>query len=83
MQKHGAFIQLLGTVGDTNSVSYAWAASASQAEPCLQPFSVVFCMENGLVAATTEAVCEEWGLRGAVKDNGGLSCRDSMAKLKH
>lgn len=51
-------------------------------EPCLQPFSVVFCMENGLVAATTETVRQEWGLRLTAKDNRGLSCRDSMAKLK-
>lgn len=80
--KHGAFIQLLGTVGDTNLVSYVWAASASQAEPCLQPFSVVFCMENGLIAATTETVRQEWGLRLTAKDNRGLSCRDRMAKLK-
>lgn len=79
--KHGAFIQLLGTVGNMNSVSYAWAASASQAEPCLQPFNAVFCMENGLVAATIETMSGKWGLRVAAKNNSRLSCWDSMAKL--
>lgn len=75
------FRQLLGIAGNTNSVSYVWAASASQAEPCLQPLNVAFCVENGFVAATTEAVSDKWGLRVAAKDNRGLSCSDIMAKL--